>query len=66
MQTMSLSKEFECDDPGCWYTYADVTLKLDTDNKPYIELTYTSSVNVPEEGDDVTEADGRKLFFKVK
>lgn len=63
-RALTLSKELECDDPGCWYTYADVTLKINKKGEPFVELTYTSSVPTPDDPDMPTEAEGRKLFFK--
>ncbi len=65
-RALTLSKELECDDPGCWYSFADVSLKLNKKGEPFVELSYTSSVPDPDDADQPTEADGRKLFFKVK
>jgi hypothetical protein len=63
--TLSLSYEDECDDPGCWYSIIDISILMSAKNEPYIELRYTSSVPDPDYDQVVTEDDGKKLFFKV-
>lgn len=66
-QTLIYRGERECDDPGCWYIdQIEVSLKKTKDGNPYVELYYTASVSVPEEEDQLTQAEGTKLFFRAQ